>query len=178
MLFLVVLVLATGIASVVRKHDPLKTQLRIGLATAMVFAGAAHLFMPTPFVQHLPEWVPGRTELIYFTGFVEIGLGLALVWPARWRALAGLALAAYLVSVFPSNIYVAAAGVEVEGQPGGLYPWLRLPFQALFIWLALWTTDAFELAGQLRRNPPAIRAVVTRRSTAAVQHHASNEIGG
>jgi hypothetical protein len=103
---------------------------------------------------------------------------LALIWPARWRALVGLALAAHLVSVFPSNVYVDAAGVEVEGQPGGLYPWLRLPFQALFIWLALWTTSAFEFAGQLRRNPLTIFEVVAPRSRAAGRHQASSEVGG
>jgi uncharacterized membrane protein len=58
-----------------------------------------------------------------------------------WRRRAGLALAAYLVAVFPANVYVAVAGIDVEGQPGGWYPWLRLPFQVLFVAWALWSTE-------------------------------------
>jgi uncharacterized membrane protein len=75
------------------------------------------------------------------TGVVEIGLCAALLLRQPWRRRAGLALAAYLVAVFPANVYVAVAGIEVEGQPGGLYPWLRLPFQALFVAWALWSTE-------------------------------------
>ena len=144
MIFLIVLVVATALATVFRRSQPIRDNARLGLGMAMAFAGLSHLFMPTPFVQHLPEWVPVRTEIIYFTGIVEILFGAALVWPARWRQLAGLALAAYLASVFPSNVYVAVEGIDVDGQPGGVYPWLRLPFQALFIGLALWSTDALQ----------------------------------
>ena len=34
------------------------------------------------------------------------------------------------------------AAVDVDGQPGGPYPWIRLPFQALFVAWALWSTRA------------------------------------
>jgi uncharacterized membrane protein len=109
--------------------------------------------MPEPFVQHLPEWVPARSLLIYGTGLVEVALGAALLGPARWRAMTGLALAAYLIAVFPSNVYVAVGGVDVDGQPGGIYPWLRLPFQAFFVWLALWSTDAPRVLRPLAHRP-------------------------
>jgi uncharacterized membrane protein len=116
----------------------------------MAFAGVGHLVQPEPFVQHLPSWVPSRHELIYATGLVEIGLGAGLLGPARWRPLAGLVLAAYLLAVFPSNVYVAVEGVNVDGQPGGIYPWLRLPFQPLFIALALWSSRAHEAMVDLK----------------------------
>lgn len=149
MLFLVALVIATGGVAAIRRHETFRFHARIGLAIAMAFAGAAHLFMPEPFVQHLPEWVPDRHAIIYASGIMEVALGIALIWPAGWRQMVGLALAAYLVAVFPANVYVAVESVEVDGQPGGVYPWLRLPFQALFVWLALWTTGAFSLLRML-----------------------------
>ena len=153
MLFLIVLVIATAAVALAARDRPFKTHVRLGLGIAMAFAGVAHLVQPTPFVQHLPEWVPERHALIYASGLAEIALGLALVWPARWRQLAGLALAAYLVAVFPANVYVAVQGVEVDGQPGGVYPWLRLPFQALFVWLALWSADAIALLHDRLQTP-------------------------
>jgi uncharacterized membrane protein len=114
------------------------------MAVAMVFAGVSHLPLPTPFVQHLPTWVPMRDELIFATGLLEIALGVAQLLRQPLRRWAGLALAGYLVAVLPSNIYVAVAGVDVDGQPGGVYPWLRLPLQLLSITWALWSTRDTE----------------------------------
>lgn len=143
MIFLIVLAIATAVTAAVlaaRHRYSTRHAARVGMAVAMAFAGISHLLMPTPFVQHLPPWVPMREELIFVTGLLEIALGGALLLRQPWQRLAGFALAGYLVAVFPGNIYVAVADVAVDGQPGGVYPWLRLPFQLLFIAWALWST--------------------------------------
>ena len=111
---------------------------RIALAAGMVVAGVMHFATPVPFIQHLPEIVPARDLVVFASGVVEIALGAALLGPARYRPFVGAALAAYLVAVFPGNVYVAVAGVDVEGLPGGVFPWVRLPLQAVFIGLAIW----------------------------------------
>ena len=143
MTFLLILAVATSAAAAglaLRRRFSTRTAARIGMALAMAFAGISHLLLPTPFVQHLPGWVPLREELVFLTGLLEIALGLALLLRQPWQRLAGLALAGYLVAVFPANVYVAVAEVEVDGQPGGAYAWLRLPLQLLFIAWALWST--------------------------------------
>ena len=72
MLFGGVLLLATAVvASVSRRHGSIRDHARIGLAIAMAVAGVAHLVQPDPFVQHLPEWVPGREALVAVTGVVD-----------------------------------------------------------------------------------------------------------
>jgi uncharacterized membrane protein len=147
MIFLLVLTIATGAVAAVLalgRTFSARRSARAGMAVAMTFAGISHLLLPTPFLQHLPTWVPMREELIFVTGLLEIALGVALLLPQPLRRWAGLALAGYLVAVFPSNIYVAVAGVDVEGQPGGAYPWLRVPFQLLFIAWAIWSTRDTE----------------------------------
>lgn len=157
MIFLFVLTIVTGAVAAVlalgRKFSA-RQAARAGMAVAMAFAGISHLLLPTPFLQHLPTWVPMREELIFVTGLLEIALGVALLLRQPLRRWAGLALAGYLVAVFPSNIYVAVAGVDVEGQPGGAYPWLRLPFQLLFIAWAIWSTRE---AGPSEDGVPAPR---------------------
>jgi uncharacterized membrane protein len=110
------------------------------LAAGMLIAGVGHLVSPEPFIQHIPPWVPDREALVFVSGLMEVAFGVALVWPTRLRPRVGYALAAFLVAVFPGNIYVAVAGVDVEGLPGGAYPWIRLALQPLFIWLAIWST--------------------------------------
>jgi len=51
-------------------------------------------------------------------------------------------LAVYFVAVFPANIHNALNGLAVEGLPqAGWYYWLRLPFQPLAIWWALFSAQ-------------------------------------
>ena len=140
MIFFIILSVATTTAAVVLRGRRLRTAARWGFGIAMVVAGATHLVKPTPFEQHLPDWVPGPSVLVAGTGLIEIALGIGLLLVRSRRQLVGMATAAYLAAVFPANVYVAVAGVDVDGQPGGVYPWLRLPFQALFVAWALWST--------------------------------------
>ncbi len=141
MLFLIALSIGTALAATLQgARRSARSAARVGLAIAMVVAGVSHWLNPVPFLQHLPPWVPGAEALIFTTGGMEVILGLALLLRQPWRRRAGLALAAFLVAVFPANVYVAVAGVEVDGLPGGWYPWLRLPFQLLFVAWALWST--------------------------------------
>lgn len=143
MIFLLALALSTATSAAVtglaHRFSP-RRAARLGLAIAMTFAGASHLFLAPPFIQHLPTWVPLRAEIVLVSGLVEIALGIALLLPAPTRRRVGVVLALYLLAVFPGNVFVAVFDVEVDGQPGGVYPWLRLPLQLLFIAWALWST--------------------------------------
>lgn len=114
--------------------------VRIGLAVLMAVAGIAHFTSPRPFIEHLPAVVPLRVELVALTGAMEIGLAAALVGPRRWRPLAGVALAVYLVLVFPANAYAAVSQAPIEGIPTGWVRWARLPLQLPLIVAALWST--------------------------------------
>lgn len=140
MIFLLILFLGTAVAMIIQRRRSVRSWARWGLAAALVVAGLAHLVAPTPFQQHLPEWVPAAGALVLVTGLIEIALGAALALWKDQRRLVGIVVALYLVAVFPANVYVAVADVDVDGQPGGPYPWIRLPFQVLFIAWALWST--------------------------------------
>ena len=144
MIFLLALVASTATAAAVthsRRQFTPRLAARLGMAAALGFAGASHLFLATPFIQHLPAWVPLRPEIVLASGLAEISLGIALLLgPAAAIRRTGVVVALYLVAVFPGNVYVAAFDVDVDGQPGGVYPWVRLPLQLLFIAWALWST--------------------------------------
>ncbi len=143
MIFLLALAVSTAacaaVAACQRRLCP-RQAARSGMAIALAFAGASHLFLATPFIQHLPPWVPLRSEIVLVSGLIEIALGIALLLPPPTRRRVGVALALYFVAVFPGNLYVAVSDVDVDGQPGGIYPWVRLPLQLLFIAWALWST--------------------------------------
>src|SRR5918994_903158 len=134
MLFLFVLVASyAALWPFTRTTLTVRERSRIALALGMAVAGVSHLANPMPFVQHLPTWVPERYLIVFVSGLIEIAFGAALLAPVRLRPLVGAVLAAYLMAVFPGNDYVAVAGVDVVGQPGGIYAWLRLPFQSAVV---------------------------------------------
>lgn len=111
--------------------------------TALVFVaiGISH-FVPSV-VRTMAAMVPrafhGRpfsaAGWVWVTGVAEIAGGLGLLWePAR--AAAGIALAVFLVCVFPANAY-AARHRERFGVVAVPF-WPRLALQVLLIALVLW----------------------------------------
>jgi uncharacterized membrane protein len=134
---------------------------RRAMAVAFVFTGVSHLAMPESFEAYFPSWVPFVEPIVYATGVIEIVGGLALL-VRRYQGYVGLALAAYLVLVFPANVYVAVAGVQ-EDLPGlpdaSWYSWARLPLQVLFIW---WVLRATASDAPVIAIPPALRPAAAR----------------
>ena len=106
----------------------------------MAVAGIAHFAAPRPFAQHLPEVVPFRPEIVAISGLFELILAAGLVGPRRFRRPAGIALAAFLVLVFPANVYAAVSQVPIDGVPAGWGRWARLPLQLPLIAAALWSS--------------------------------------
>ena len=156
MLFLAVLIVSTAATALVgRRNGGWRDHSRRGLAVAMVVAGVGHFANSEPFVQHLPDWVPARETLVYITGAIEIAFGAALLLSKAHRTTVGWLLAAFLLAVFPANVYVAIADVEVSGQPGGVYAWIRLPLQLLFIGWALYSTGPHNVREVHRQTAPA-----------------------
>lgn len=141
MLFLTLLVAGTAVAWVIGRNRSLwRDHVRRGFGAAMIVAGLSHLGSPDPFLQHIPDWMPWPDATVFVSGLVEIALGATMFGPARLRKRVGLTLSAYLIGVFPANVYVALEGIDVQGQPDGPYAWIRLPMQGLFVFLAWWST--------------------------------------
>lgn len=115
--------------------------MRVAMALALWFFGADHWVHPDRYLAMMPPWVPLHLELVLFTGAAEIAGGIGLLWSTT-RPLAGLMLAIYFVAVFPANLHNALNGLAVEGLPqASWYYWLRLPFQPLAIWWALFSAQ-------------------------------------
>ena len=126
------------------------------MAGLFLGAGVAHFLSPGPFLQHVPPWVPAGDLIVGVSGVMELALGVALLaWSAQ-RKQVGQLTAAFLVAVFPGNIYVAAADVEVDGLPGGAWPWLRLLLQPVLIAAALWSTSPPVERLQADGSPPSM----------------------
>ena len=118
----------------------LRDSTRVTLAALMLASGLSHFAAPRPYIQHLPETVPLRAELVAITGIMEITLAAGLVGPRRFRRVTGIALAVFLVSVLPANLYAAVSQVPIDGVPTGWVRWARIPLQLPLIAAAVWST--------------------------------------
>jgi uncharacterized membrane protein len=106
-----------------------------------VFAGVNHFRVPDFYVQIMPPYLPWHLELVYLSGIAEIVCGVGVLIP-RLRVIAAWATIALLIAIFPANLHVAMNNVPMVGaaEGAGIWNWVRLPFQLVFIAWAWWYT--------------------------------------
>ena len=100
------------------------------------FAGIMHFVAPEFFNDIVPPWLPPTRQFwTYISGAAEIVIAYHLLRPSRRRE-GALAAVWLFIGVYPANIYMAWdwRNEEISRQ---LVAYGRLPFQFLFIWVAL-----------------------------------------
>lgn len=119
---------------------------RYVLGVFLALAGIGHLtFQRTAFAAQVPPWLPLNPDLVVLlSGFVEIALGLSLLFFYKQRTKVGWIVALFFVLVFPGNIAQLVEHRDAFGLDSDLKRWLRLPFQPVLIAVALWSTGAWQ----------------------------------
>jgi uncharacterized membrane protein len=115
----------------------------------MLLAGISHLtFQRTEFLAQVPRWLPdnhGFTDFVVLSsGIVEIILGLALIFWVKQKIKVGIILAIFYILVFPGNISQYTNGIDAFGLDTDQKRLIRLFFQPVLIWWALWSTGGFK----------------------------------
>ena len=126
-----------------------KTFFRLLLGLFMTYAGFSHLtFNRQEFVAQVPTWLqfsPGFTDFIVLaSGVVEITLGLGMLFLWKKRALVGALLALFYVAIFPGNINQYVNHIDAFGLNTDNLRLIRLFYQPVLIFLALWTTGGWK----------------------------------
>jgi uncharacterized membrane protein len=116
--------------------------VRLLLAALFLCAGTIHLRDPGLFLPVMPPWIPFPLFCILISGGCELLGGGGLLIPVRpIQFVTGWGLTLLLVAVFPANIYMAVAHVQVHGFPSHAWmAWVRLLLQPLLIVAVLWVT--------------------------------------
>ena len=106
------------------------------LGLFLLFAGVMHFVNPGFFNEIVPPWLPpGESFWTYASGVAEIIVSvMVLRRPTRRKG--AIAAAWLFVLVYPANLYMTW---DWRGRPVSeqIVSWGRLPFQFLFIWVAL-----------------------------------------
>jgi uncharacterized membrane protein len=111
---------------------------RAGVCAMFLFAAIGHFFKTEAMMAMLPSSVPARRALIYLSGVLEALFAVAVV-ASPDPALVGWLIIAYLIAIFPSNIYAAVQRIPFGGHSiGPRYLFVRLPLQVLLIVWTYW----------------------------------------
>lgn len=124
---------------------------RIALAALMLTAGIAHFTSVEPMVAMMPESIPWKKELVYFTGVCELLAVVGLLWDKTARVTGGV-LIVFFVAILPANISGALNSVDFGGMSDGpVYLFFRIPMQILFIAWA-WVFAVISVGGEIEES--------------------------
>ncbi|MDQ8052222.1 MAG: hypothetical protein REI78_04310 [Pedobacter sp.] len=115
------------------------------LGLLMILAALGHFtFQRSAFQAQVPDWVPLEKDLtVILSGVVELILGLALLFWKR-RQTIGIILAIFYVLVFPGNLAQYTNHIDAFGLDTDSKRLIRLFFQPILIFWALWSTGVFN----------------------------------
>lgn len=111
------------------------------LARLFIFAwffigGIAHFARPALFLQIMPPYIPFHLSAVYISGAFELMGAVALCFKPL-RSMAGYGLMLLTLLVTPANVYMLQHAELFTNVPEWALV-IRLPFQALLIWLIWW----------------------------------------
>ena len=111
---------------------------RIAVITGLflLFAGVMHFASPGFFNDIVPPWLPPSEAFwTYVSGAAELVIGIMLLRPSTRRR-GALAAVWLFIAVYPANLYMTWDWRD-HSVSDQIVSWVRLPFQFLFIWVAM-----------------------------------------
>jgi uncharacterized membrane protein len=107
---------------------------RAAMAVMLIATGISHFTNTDQMVAMMPDFIPAKRELTYFTGICELLAVPGLLWSKTAR-LASIMLLIFFVLILLANIAGSLKQVQFGGMEyGPLYLLFRIPLQIFFIW--------------------------------------------
>ncbi|HTB52898.1 MAG TPA: hypothetical protein VK718_09000 [Ferruginibacter sp.] len=109
---------------------------RVAMSVMLLITAIGHFTFVHGMTLMIPESIPFKREIVYFTGIDEIAASIGLMIPDLQKLTAWL-LIAFFIIILPANINAAKENVDfVKGNTDGRGPeylWFRIPAQLFFI---------------------------------------------
>ena len=111
---------------------------RAAIAVMLIATGISHFTNTEELIAIMPDMMPAKRELVYFTGICELAAVPGLLWNKTAR-LASILLLIFFILVLPANIAGSFKSVNFGGMEyGPIYLLFRVPLQVFFIWWVWW----------------------------------------
>ena len=125
--------------------------MRIIMAAFLAGGFALHFLATDKLVAITPDWVPSPRAVVLATGVLELMLAATLLVP-RLRRLSGIAIALYVIAVWPANFKHAFEHIVTPPIPDSWwYHAPRLAFQPVIAWWALFAARVVDWPFDKRR---------------------------
>ncbi len=109
---------------------------RASLAVMLIVTGIAHFTSTDLMVGMMPDFIPAKREIVYFTGICELLAVIGLIWD-KTAKLTAFVLIIFFLAILPANIVGSIKQVQLGGMENGImYLLFRVPLQFLFIFWA------------------------------------------
>lgn len=109
---------------------------RAALALMLIVTGISHFTSTDLMIEMMPEFMPAKREIVYFTGICELLAVVGLLWD-KTAKLTAVMLIIFFLAVLPANIAGSIKQVQFGGmENGAIYLLFRIPLQILFIFWA------------------------------------------
>ncbi|HMG82431.1 MAG TPA: hypothetical protein VK559_05310 [Ferruginibacter sp.] len=109
---------------------------RVAMSIMLLFTAIGHFAFVNGMTMMIPESIPFRREIVYFTGVDEIAAAIGLMIPDL-QIVTGWLLIAFFIIILPANINAAKENIDfIKADTNGKGPdylWLRIPLQLFFI---------------------------------------------
>lgn len=127
------------------RRKQIKWQLagQIAMAAMLLFTSLGHFMFTEGMAAMMPEFIPLKKEMVYFTGVMEILFAIGLLIP-RLKTPTAWLLMLFFILILPANIKAAVENINYQtGELNGSgidYLWYRVPLQIIFILWVYFTT--------------------------------------
>ena len=140
---------------IVRKRIDVGVAGRIAMSAMLLFTGVGHFVYTQGMTLMLPDFIPAKTEIVIFTGLLEI-LAAILLLIRKFQKIISVLLIIFLAVLLPANIHAAINHVNYQmadfSGRGTSYLWFRVPLQLLFIgWV--WYFGYLDRGNENKRRP-------------------------
>lgn len=109
---------------------------RIGISVMLLFTALGHFLFTEGMTLMIPNFIPFKKELVYFTAIIEI-LGAIGLHITQFRPLIAWLLILFFILILPANINASIKQINYQNGTfdgnGLAYLWFRIPLQNLFI---------------------------------------------
>ncbi|MDO6437103.1 hypothetical protein Q4534_06785 [Cyclobacterium sp. 1_MG-2023] len=135
-LLITITLLSIGYFKLVHGNYKFALAARIGFSAMLLFTALGHFMFTEGMAMMIPDFLPYKKELVYFTGIIEIfgAIGLLL---SQFRTVTAYLLILFFLLILPANIKAAMEQIDYQeanhGGSGLTYLWFRVPLQILFI---------------------------------------------
>jgi len=109
---------------------------RVAMSIMLLVTAIGHFAFAHGMTLMIPEGIPFKREIVYFTGVDEIAAAVGLMIP-EFQNVTGWLLIIFFIVILPANINAAKENIDfVKGNTDGKGPeylWFRIPAQIFFI---------------------------------------------